>query len=142
MPRTLSVLVLLVAVGLLVGCANDATPGLVSASAAPAGLISGSGAPDVSASADKPPGAITCTLLAAAIERSTLMQPGVVDTINRASGSADAPVADAAGRLAAAYTTAVGASGAPDEPDRVAAVSAAASDMSGVCEDSGLEAVG
>jgi hypothetical protein len=70
------------------------------------------------------------------------MEPGVVDAINRASGTADAPVADAAGRLAAAYGTAVTASGAPEEPDRIAAVSAAAADMSGVCDDSGLETVG
>ena len=136
MPRTSPVLVLVVAVALQAGCGDDAAPAPV-ASTEP-----GSAAPDVSASADNPPGAITCARLAAAIERSTLMEPGVVDEIDRASDTADAPVADAAGRLAAAYSAAVNSSGAPDEPDRVAAVSAAASDMSGVCRDSGLETVG
>jgi hypothetical protein len=138
MPRISPALVLIVAVALLAGCGDDAAPG----PAAPTGLISGSAAPDVSASADDPPGALTCARLAAAIERSTLMEPGVVAEIDRAAGTADAPVADAARRLAAAYSAAVNASGAPEEPDRIAAVSAAASDMSGVCRDSGLETVG
>jgi hypothetical protein len=135
MPRTSPALVLVLAVALLAGCADDTAPG-------PAAPVSGSAAPEVSASADQPPGAIICARLAAAIERSTLMEPGVIDEIERAAGTADAPVADAAGRLAAAYSAAVNASGAPDEPDRIAAVSAAASDMSGVCRDSGLETVG
>lgn len=136
MPRTSPVLTLIVAVVLLAGCGDDAAP-----VPGPAGTTSAA-VPDVSASADEPPGAITCARLAAAIERSSLMEPGVIDEIDRAAATADAPVADAAGRLAAAYSAAVNASGAPDEPDRIAAVSAAASDMSGVCRDSGLETVG
>lgn len=138
MPRISPTLVLIIAVALLAGCGDDAAPG----PAAPIGSVPGSAAPDVSASADDPPGAITCARLAAAIERSALMEPGVIDEINRAAATADAPVADAAGRLATAFAAAGNASGAPDEPDRIAAVSAAASDMSGVCRDSGLETVG
>jgi hypothetical protein len=136
MPRFAPVVVLVVAVVLMAGCADAAEPEPAAGSAAPSSLVSGS------TPVDEPPGAITCARLAVAIERSTLMEPGVVDEINRLSGTADAPVADAAGRLAAAYAAAVNASGAANEPDRIAAVSAAASDMSGVCADSGLETVG
>jgi hypothetical protein len=132
----------MVVVVFLTGCADAAAPGSATTSVAPAWPIGGSGSAGVPASADEPPGATTCALLAAAIERSTLMEPGVVDTINQAGGTADAPVADAAERLASAYAAAMTASGAADEPDRVAAVSAAAADMSGVCHDSGLETVG
>jgi hypothetical protein len=50
------------------------------------------------------------------------MEPGVVARIVAAASTADAPVADAAQRLAA--------------------VSAAAADMAGVCSESGLESAG
>jgi hypothetical protein len=70
------------------------------------------------------------------------MDPGVIDDIVAASDTADAPVADAAGRLASAYAAAVASKGGAKEPDAVAAVSEAAADMSGVCNDSGLDTVG
>jgi hypothetical protein len=70
------------------------------------------------------------------------MEPGVVDRIVAASSTADAPVADAAQRLAAAYAKATTSKGTSQEPDAVAAVSAAAADMAGVCAESGLESAG
>jgi hypothetical protein len=77
-----------------------------------------------------------------AVDDATLMQPGVVDVIARASATADAPVGDAAQRLASAYAAAAAARGTDTEPDAVAAVSAAGADMSQVCADSGLDTVG
>jgi hypothetical protein len=104
------------------------------------------GGPEGSASggavADSPPGTITCALLAAAISAGSLMSPGVVDGIVNAAQTADAPVGDAAERLKNAYAQAVAAKNKANEPDAVAAVSAAASDMSGVCADSGLRTAG
>jgi hypothetical protein len=91
---------------------------------------------------DDPPGTITCHKLAEAVANATLMEPGVVDEIVAASSTADAPVADSAHRLAATYASALTAKGSDSEPDAVAAVSAAGADMSGVCDDSGLETVG
>jgi hypothetical protein len=70
------------------------------------------------------------------------MDPGVVDAIVRASRTADAPVADAAERLAASYASAVAAHGSESEPDAIAAVSVAGADMTKVCDDSGLDTVG
>ncbi|GAA2630323.1 hypothetical protein Adu01nite_41690 [Paractinoplanes durhamensis] len=92
--------------------------------------------------ADDPPGSVGCAQLAVAVEAGSLMDAGIVDAIVTASGSADAPLADAAGRLGTAYRAAVAAHGKADEPDRIAAVGAAASDMSGVCADSGLQTAG
>jgi hypothetical protein len=94
------------------------------------------------AEADEPPGTNTCHQLRLAITDATLLVPGVVDSIVQASSTADAPVADAAQRMAAAYAAAVTAKGSDSEPDAVAAVSAAAAAMSGVCDDSGLDTVG
>ncbi|MCO8272764.1 hypothetical protein M1L60_19395 [Actinoplanes sp. TRM 88003] len=91
---------------------------------------------------DDPPGTRTCAALAEAITDSSLMTPGIADGIRAAAVTADAPVADAAERLAAAYASAVAAAGEDNEPDAVAAVGAAASDMSTVCSDSGLQTVG
>ncbi|GAB2596928.1 hypothetical protein Aab01nite_72380 [Paractinoplanes abujensis] len=91
---------------------------------------------------EDPPGAQACAALAQAIEDSSLMTEGVVDAVVRASATADAPVADAAERLRTAYGKAVSSAGTESEPDAVAAVSAAASDMSSVCSDSGLRTVG
>jgi hypothetical protein len=88
------------------------------------------------------PGTRTCTELGTAIAEATLMQPDVVDQIVAASATADAPVSDAAQRLAAAYAKATAAKGKSQEPDAVAAVSAAAADMAGVCDESGLESAG
>jgi acetyl-CoA carboxylase alpha subunit len=85
---------------------------------------------------------ITCARLAVAISAGSLMDPGVVDGIVNAAGTADAPVSDAADRLKNAYTQAVAAKNKANEPDAIAAVSAAASDMSGVCADSGLRTTG
>jgi enoyl-CoA hydratase/carnithine racemase len=111
------------------GTGLPAVPGL--ASAAP------SVEPD-----SAPPGTLTCAELGKAIKQASVMQPGVVDRIVAASASADAPVADAAQRLATAYAKAVASKNTADEPDAVAAVSAAAADMDGVCGESGLESVG
>jgi hypothetical protein len=88
------------------------------------------------------PGTRTCALLGAAITQATLMDPGVITLIVAASATADAPVADAAQRLAAAYAKAARSKGTAAEPDAVAAVSAAAADMDGVCDESGLESAG
>jgi hypothetical protein len=115
------------------GCSDDATPPPpASASAAPA----------ESPAVEETPGLRACGTLWTAVDDGTLMTPGVVDGIVRASTTADAPVADAAQRLAAAYAAAMAARGMESEPDAVAAVSAAAADMTGVCDDSGLISVG
>ena len=94
------------------------------------------------AAPDDPPGTRTCTLLVEAVRDATLMQSGVVDAVVAASRSADAPVADAARRLAAAYAGAVAARDTQAEPDAVANVSAAGSEMADTCNDAGLEATG
>jgi len=118
-------------VALVTGCSDSAeTP----APPAPA--------PSASAVVDDPPGAIACGKIGAAARAGTLMQPGVVADVSRATGTADAPVADAASRLQQAYERASRAQGAEDEPDLVAAVSAAAAEMVSVCADSGLESAG
>ena len=91
---------------------------------------------------DDPPGAVACARLGEVMAAGTLMVPGVADGIVQASRGADAPLADAAERLGAAYRTAAAAKDEPDEPDKIAAVGAAASDMSGVCAESGFQAVG
>jgi len=96
----------------------------------------------VEPSADEPPGAIACGKAALAVRDATLMNPGVITDITRASGTADAPVADAAQHLSEAYTEAAGAHGTGAEPDAVAAVSAAAAELLKICSDSGLAAVG
>jgi hypothetical protein len=94
------------------------------------------------AAVDDPPGSLACAALQRAVTMATLMEPGVVDAIVRASRTADAPVADAAERLAAAYASAVAAHGQESEPDAIAAVSVAGADMTSVCTDSGLDTVG
>ena len=145
-----AVLPAVIAAFVLAGCSADdepATPvpapvspsGASAASASSAASANAAGEP---AQADEPPGTITCARLAVAVTGATLMNPGVVEEIARTSATADAPVADAAQRLATAYADAVAATGTSMEPDAVAAVSAAAADMSGVCADSGLQTVG
>jgi hypothetical protein len=129
----------------LTGCGGDDDPAVSPVSRAPGEAprsVTASGAGPASAMADDPPGTVTCAQLAVAITAGSLMAPGVVDGIVAASRTADAPLADAADRLDAAYRTAVAAAGKDDEPDKIAAVGAAASDMSGVCADSGLQTVG
>jgi hypothetical protein len=126
---------LVLTVGMVAGCGRDSGPAGVATSAA---IVVAS----PSAALDDPPGANTCHLLVGAITNATLMEPGVVDAIVAAGATADAPVADSAQRLLTAYTAAVASNGTPDEPDKIAAVSKAGADMSGVCDDSGLESVG
>src|SRR4051794_36346497 len=137
MPRLLRAVPLIAALA-LAGCAGSPDP----VAAPPAVAVP---APTASAGrpiADDPPGTATCGRLVTAIRDATLMDPGVVNAIVSASGTADAPVADAARRLAAAYASATTAKGSDSEPDAVAAVSAAGADMAGVCDDSGLATVG
>ena len=98
--------------------------------------------PTASAPADDPPGSVTCNLLAQGVRNATLMIPGTVAKVVTASSTADAPVADAARRLAAAYAAALAAKSQATEPDLIAAVSAAGAEMSAVCEASGLDTVG
>jgi hypothetical protein len=138
-------LVALVAAGGAGGC-GDAKPSSTapapgSAAERPAGGGASAGGRTAGA-ADDPPGTFTCALLADAVAKGSLMDTGVVDGIVSASGSADAPVSDAAQRLASAYAAAKSSSGSESEPDAIAAVSAAAADMSGICADSGLKSVG
>ncbi|MFI7598905.1 hypothetical protein [Actinoplanes sp. NPDC049681] len=117
----------------LAGCSGNG-PALVAASLAPS--------PASLAPADEPPGTIACGRIAEAVKAGTLMQPGVITGVNASTATADAPVADAAARLQQAYEKAVKAQGSDDEPDLVAAVSAAAAEMVSVCTDSGLETAG
>ncbi|HEY0001383.1 MAG TPA: hypothetical protein VGB74_13070 [Actinoplanes sp.] len=149
MPRLFPFFLVL---ALLCGCSDaapsqEASPASVPMPAPMGSVLAGSGsaglAPSLSSPAvDEPPGTITCTLLGEAVSAATLMDPGVIDSIVAAASTADAPVADAAQRLATAYAAALTSRGAEGEPDAVAAVSAAATDMSGVCADSGLRSVG
>jgi len=96
---------------------------------------------DPSATEDVP-GEVACRALVAAVRDATLMNPGIVDAIAAASVTADAPIADAGRRLADAFRAATASRGTDSEPDAVAAVSAAGADMSRVCQESGLDAVG
>jgi hypothetical protein len=126
----------LCAVVLVSGCSSDTEPGTTPASSAAAPVPA-----DPSATEDVP-GTLACRALAAAVRDGTLMAPGVVDGIARAASTADAPITDAAQRLSAAYASAMSSRGTDDEPDAVAAVSAAGVEMQTVCDDSGLETVG
>jgi hypothetical protein len=127
----LPVLVLVMLTG---GCSREA-PGT------PDATVSAPIPADPSATEDVP-GEVACRALAAAVRDATLMNPGVVDAIAAASVTADAPIADAGRRLADAFRAATAARGTDSEPDAVAAVSAAGADMSRVCQESGLDAVG
>jgi hypothetical protein len=137
MPRPFCAALLGLAV-LIAGaaCSRSASP---AAQPSPEPSASLAGSPRV---ADDPPGSLACAALRKAVSRATLMDAGVVDAIVRASRTADAPVADAAERLAAAYASAVAAHGQESEPDAIAAVSVAGADMTSVCADSGLDTVG
>lgn len=121
----------------LAGCGADAGPTGARTPVFTPATVAGS----ASAAAD-PAGVQACDLLKQSISQATLMEPGVVDAIGLAAGQADAPVADAARRLATAYAAAVAARGAAGEPDAVAAVSAAGAEMTRTCTDAGLETVG
>ncbi|MEV6487571.1 hypothetical protein AB0M20_02870 [Actinoplanes sp. NPDC051633] len=135
MPFRLLTVVIACAAG-LAGCSADepAAPPPASARSAPV--------PADPPATEDVPGTLTCGALASAINDATLMNPGVVDAIVAASASADAPIADAARRLSDAYKSAVSSAGTDDEPDAVAAVSAAGAEMSTVCGESGLDTVG
>ena len=129
---------------LLAGCSSgESTTGTggTPLPPAPGGASSVVPSADPSATEDAP-GTVACGELAAAINDGTLMNPGVVDTVVAASGTADAPIADAAERLAKAYATAKASAGSEAEPDAVANVSAVAAEMSDVCGESGLDTVG
>lgn len=100
------------------------------------------GSPSVSAAVDDPPGSLTCGKAVVALRDGTLMNPGVVEDIAGTAGTADAPVADAAQRLATAFAAAIKAEGDEEEPDAIAAVSAAGAELARICADSGLETTG
>jgi hypothetical protein len=148
---SMRLLVLVGCLSALVACTRTPQP-IVSPSAgsAPAptasnGASGNAAAPTASDGAtvfDDPPGSMACGELRDAVTGATLMEAGVVDRIVRYSSSADAPVADSAQRLAAAYAAAVAAHGTDNEPDAVAAVSVAGADMSTICDESGLDTVG
>ena len=121
-------------VALVTGCSGPGEAPETPAAPAPS--------PSASAVVDEPPGTIACAKISEAARAGTLMQPGVVTDVTRSTATADAPVADAAGRLQEAYERAVRAQGGENEPDLVAAVSAAAAEMVSVCADSGLETAG
>ena len=132
---------------LLAGCSAPAeapktapAPSAGASAGAPAGASAG--APAGASAVDEPPGTLACHKIGEAARAGSLMQPGVVTDVTRSTATADAPVADAAGRLQEAYERAVRAQGSENEPDLVAAVSAAAAEMVSVCADSGLETAG
>ncbi|GGQ77750.1 hypothetical protein GCM10010166_54650 [Couchioplanes caeruleus subsp. azureus] len=116
------------------GCTEPAgVPAPAPATAAP---------PSTPPEADDPPGSLACGKIGEAVRAGNLMQPGVITGVSASTSTADAPVADAAARLQQAYEQAVKAQGAEEEPDLVAAVSAAAAEMVSVCADSGLSSGG
>jgi hypothetical protein len=121
---------------MLSGCSGDAEPA-AGPSTVPSAIV-----PDDPSATEDVPGTLACRTLIVAVREGTLMAPGVVDGIVQASSTADAPIAESAQRLAAAYAGAVSAAGTESEPDAVAAVSAAGVEMSTVCDESGLETVG
>jgi hypothetical protein len=114
----------------LTGCSAKTNPGPPAPGPSPI---------STTAPVDDPPGLLTCRHLADAIRAASLMEPGVIQAIVAAGTTADAPVADAASALGQAYEKALTSHGTRAEPDAVAAVSAAAADMSQVCADSGLD---
>ena len=134
MPRSLSALsVSVLLAGSLTGGCSQATPVPAPKPTAPT---------PAAAPADEPPGTLACGKAVDAVRDATLMNPGVVTAITAASGTADAPVADAAQTLGKAYTKAISAHGTEAEPDAVAAVSAAAAELVKICGESGLETAG
>ena len=137
-PSSLAAIAFAAAV-LLTGCSaeNNAAPPVTTVTPVSSPSVAASG-PD----ADDPPGAVICRQLAQAITAGTLMDPGVADGIAQVASGADAPIADSAERLVTAYRKAVSEKGTDDEPDAVAAVSAAGADLAAVCADSGLDTVG
>jgi hypothetical protein len=135
MPRSLPA-VLLSVLTALAGCSEPAQE-----QAAPAPTAAATSAAPASPE-DEPPGTIACGKAIRAVRDATLMNPGVIADITNAAGTADAPVADAAQRLAEAYDKAVAAHNKDTEPDAIAAVSAAGAELIQICTDSGLETVG
>ncbi|GLW30754.1 hypothetical protein [Actinoplanes regularis] len=129
MPRLAPFVALALIVG-MTGCADEKSPG--PSPSGPSTIVS-------PAPVDDPPGLLTCRHLAMAVRDASLMEPGVVQDIVATSATADAPVADAATALGRAYANALVSRDTRGEPDAIAAVSAAAADMSQVCADSGLD---
>jgi hypothetical protein len=129
---SLAILIGAVTVSACAGPENTPGPSSASPSSATA-----SGPP-----ADDPPGTRACAKASRALRDGTVMNPGVVTDITTAAATADAPVLEAAQALAAAYTKAVAAHGADAEPDAIAAVSAAAAELTRICAASGLEVAG
>lgn len=91
---------------------------------------------------DDPPGTRACAKASRTLRDGTVMNPGVVTDITAAAATADAPVLEAAQALSAAYTEAVAAHDTDAEPDAIAAVSAAAAELTRICAASGLEVAG
>jgi len=120
------------------GCAHQSHEPPAAAASASDNEPSGAAA----ALVDEPPGTIACGKAVQAVREATLMNPDVITDIANAAGTADAPVADAAQDLSAAYSKAVAAHDTDAEPDAVAAVSAAAAELVKICDDSGLETAG
>jgi hypothetical protein len=104
--------------------------------------VAPAGSPSAAAAADDPPGSLACGKAVTALRDGTLMTAGVVQDITDAAGTADAPVAAAAQRLSVAFASAIKAEGDEEEPDAIAAVSAAGAEMVRICGDSGLETTG
>ena len=104
--------------------------------------VAPAGSPSVSTAVDDPPGSLACGKAVTALRDGTLMNPGVVEDIAGTAGTADAPVADAAQRLTTAFAAALQAEGDEEEPDAIAAVSAAGAELARICADSGLETTG
>ena len=130
-----AVLVLPLSVALAGGCTDDPPKQTPPAAATPAVV-------DGSSSMNDGPGEITCEELATAVEYGTLMEAGVVDTIVTSAKAADAPIADGAAKLGTAYRTATESHGTEEEPDAIAAVSAAGATLMAVCDESAPDSVG
>jgi hypothetical protein len=135
MPRSSALLLSVLIAGSMAACSSDTPtdPAPAPTTAPPTASV---------APIDEPPGTIACGKAVRALRDATLMNPGVITDITNAAVTADAPVAEAAQTLSAAYAKAITAHGTPTEPDAVAAVSGAAAELAKTCSDSGLETVG
>jgi hypothetical protein len=138
MPRRLPALssLILIVTAATTACSGPAnTPTITPASTSRAATVTAS-------PADDPPGTLACARAARTLREGTVMDPGVVTDITTAAATADAPILEAAQALATSYTDAVAAQGTAAEPDAIAAVSAAAAELTRICAAAGLEVVG